>query len=97
MNLQALDGKTLIFQEIDLRSGDGHLDLFCKCICEGKFFTVCFRNVSQLKMSAISYPIVISGFEMIDHLQNGWESRVRYLINDFEEDTISFFCESFSE
>ena len=37
----------------------------------------------------------IVGFEIIDNSLRGWERAKRFYVNDYEEETISFYCESF--
>jgi hypothetical protein len=36
----------------------------------------------------------ISGFEIIDQKESGWEMSHRYVIRDFENDRINFYCSS---
>lgn len=50
-------------------------------------------NDFELKNFGGSYNQIM-GFEIIDQKENGWEPNKRYLINDYENGRIKFFCRS---
>lgn len=54
-----------------------------------------FRNVSCLNIKDFSMPYQICGFEILDNKGRGWDKSLRYSVNDFEDGTIKFHCESF--
>jgi len=47
----------------------------------------------EIKQNGGSYN-QISGFEIVDQKERGWEMTHRYLIRDFEDDKINFYCRS---
>ena len=53
------------------------------------------ENVSKLKMSDISYPFQICGFEILDYSSRGYQKDSRFFVNDYEDGKLSFFCENF--
>lgn len=89
MNLQ---GKEIEILEMNLTSGDGGLTLTWKMRVEGSFLTAVFRNVSELRFDGLSVPVVIHGFEVVDHTADGWQENTAYEIRDFENGIIEFYC-----
>ncbi len=63
--------------------------------CDNMEFCCIFHNASFIKLSAVNSDFDIVGFEIIDNSLRGWERVKRFYVNDYEEDTISFYCESF--
>ena len=62
---------------------------------ETSTFSICFFNVSCLNLKELSVPMIIQGFEIIDNKSDGWDNCSRFFIHDFEEGTISFYCENY--
>ena len=54
-----------------------------------------FHNVSCLNVKDFSMPHQINGLEISDNKGRGWDKSLRYTVNDFEDGTINFHCESF--
>ena len=66
------------------------------CISEDQnTYYIVFENVSKLELSEISYPFQISGFEILDYSSRGYQKDTRFFVNDYEDGTLSFFCENF--
>ena len=61
------------------------------CKYKGSFF-----NVTNLKINNIGKEIIIYGFDIIDHKNDGWLNENRYYVYDYESDSISFYCEDFN-
>lgn len=55
-----------------------------------------FKNVTSFSLQDVSGIIHISGFEIIDHVDDGWNIENRFEIHDFENDDIYFMCQEFS-
>lgn len=88
-------GNEIEILELRLKIIEDRLELSLKLYSENMISEVIFNNVSRFRVGEISTPLVVHGFEIIDHSQNGWEKDSRYEIRDFEDDRINFFCESF--
>ena len=54
-----------------------------------------FQKVYALKLSNVSYPFQICGFEIQDNILRGFDNASRYFVNDYEDGEQSFYCESF--
>ncbi|MCI8361941.1 MAG: hypothetical protein HFJ41_02110 [Clostridia bacterium] len=54
-----------------------------------------FKNVTNFSLQDSSRIIIISGFEIIDHKEDGWTLENRFEINDFENGNIHFMCQEF--
>ncbi|WP_055105781.1 hypothetical protein [Paenibacillus ihumii] len=55
-----------------------------------------FTNVSSLEVKGFfggGYNQIL-GFEIIDYGRDEWEKATRYFINDYENSTLKFYCES---
>lgn len=55
-----------------------------------------FQNVTTLSLKEVSGVIYISGFEIIDHKEDGWNVESRFEIHDFENDELHFMCQDFN-
>lgn len=54
-----------------------------------------FNEVNNLKMNSIGGKYnQIMGFEVIDQLSLGWEQEQRYVVREYENGTLEFFCKS---
>lgn len=87
-----IEGRITIFSFRLSYEGD-IWQIYIKALYEGKTYDCVFINVSSLKMNMYEYDLVIEGFHIIDNLLRGWEKDKRYLVSDYESDTISFYCE----
>lgn len=55
--------------------------------------TVKFSSVVNLSLERIGGEYnQISGFEITDKTEDGWEKNNRFLVNDYEDGSISFIC-----
>ena len=61
---------------------------------ENSYFII-FQNVSKIKLSEISYPFQICGFEILDYSSRGYQNDSRFFVNDYEDGKLSFYCEDF--
>ncbi|MCU6793526.1 hypothetical protein OB236_15585 [Paenibacillus sp. WQ 127069] len=51
-----------------------------------------FHNLGSLQLNAGGTAIQLTGFEILDIMDSGWESR-KYLVRDYEnEDDFKFYC-----
>lgn len=69
---------------------------FCSEEAEGQFEMILkFNNVSSLKLSGFGSAFnQISGFNIRNFKESGFEKERRYLIEDYEDDLLNFYCES---
>lgn len=93
--MEIFQGNEIEILEMLLKNVDEHLELSWKIYFEKVIYRITFYNVSRVKVRELSSPVVVWGFEIIDHSQNDWEKDSKYEIRDFEDDCINFFCESF--
>ena len=89
-----IQGKSLLISKLMFDANNKLLEMHVTL--EGKKMFMKFINVSQLKISNLFSEFLIAGFELIDQINNGWQPENRYYVHDFEQDTISFYCESIS-
>lgn len=54
-----------------------------------------FKNVTDFSLQNVSGIINISGFEILDHKEDGWSIENRYEVHDFENGDIHFMCQEF--
>ena len=87
-----LQGKAVRVERV-VMDCDNHFTLSMNCSVHNFPLTIIFRNVSNLSFQGISFPFDINGFEIIDNGEKGWENTVRYMIHDFEDGIICFYCE----
>ena len=91
-----INGKSIIIGNFEIGHNDGTLYIKITCISEDKnAYFIVFENVSKLKMSDISYPFQICGFEILDYSSHGYGKDSRFFVNDYEDVRLSFFCENF--
>ncbi len=93
--VEFFQGKSFEIVEMILKNIDNQLELIWKICFENEIFMITFYNVSSFRVSEVSNPIVIQGFEIINNSPNGWEKDFTYEIRDFEDDRVNFFCEHF--
>ncbi|MBE6630419.1 MAG: hypothetical protein E7624_06185 [Ruminococcaceae bacterium] len=91
-----IDGKGIIVCDLSIGYYEKTLAVKMSCIAEDhNTYFIVFENVSKLKMSDISYPFQICGFEILDYSSRGYQKDMRFYANDYEDGKISFYCESF--
>ena len=88
-----IQGKELVVLEISICYTDCQLELVLKGLFNKTSFIVCFYNVSRINIQMLSNPMVIHGFEIVCNKQEGWDRDSNYMVHDFEDNCISFFCE----
>lgn len=81
--------------EMSISNKKDQLDLRLKFSSEHKVSEILFYNVSRIRITNMSPPFVIYGFEIINHTNDGWEKQLQFEIRDFEDDCIHFFCERY--
>ena len=94
MKLEEILGKTLEITQMNITREGSQAILFLNTKIETKNISLQFNNVSGLQINDLNMPFQICGFEVIDNKTMGWEKSKRYKIHDFEDDRISFFCET---
>ena len=91
-----IDGKSIVISDFQIENYDEKLHIKITCISEDQnTYLIIFENVSMLKLSDISYPFQIGGFEILDYSSRGYQKDSRFFVNDYEDGTLSFFCENF--
>ena len=91
-----IDGKSITMCHFEIVYDDESLCVKMTCISEDQnAYFIVFENVSKLKLSDISYPFQICGFEILDYSSRGYQKDVRFFVNDYEDGKLSFFCENF--
>ena len=88
-------GKSVTVSSFCLEHDEGTLAVKMQCVSEdGEPYFVIFQNVSKLKLSDISYPFQVGGFEIADNSARAYQKDCRFFVSDYEDDTLSFYCES---
>ena len=91
-----VNGKSIVVYDFQIENDNEKLHIKITCISENQnAYFIVFENVSKLKMSDISYPFQICGFEILDYISRGYQNDSRFFVNDYEEGKLSFFCENF--
>ncbi len=91
-----VEGKSIIVCDFEIAHNDDLLCVKMNCISEDEnTYFIIFENVSKLKLSDISYPFQICGFEILDYSGRGYQGDSRFFVNDYEDGRLSFFCERF--
>ena len=91
-----INGKSIIIRDFEIEHNDGVLYIKMTCISEDQnAYFIVFENVSKVKLSEISYPFQICGFEILDYSSRGYQGDSRFFVNDYEDGKLSFFCENF--
>ncbi|MBQ3489460.1 MAG: hypothetical protein IJA86_02595 [Clostridia bacterium] len=94
--LSQIDGKSITVQDFLIEHEEETLTVKITCITENQnSYFIIFENVSKLKLSEISYPFQICGFEILDYSSHGYQKDNRFFVNDYEDGTLSFYCENF--
>ena len=91
-----IDGKSIVVCDFSIEHNDEKLAVKMSCISEDRnAYFIVFENISNLKLSEISYPFQVCGFEILDYSSRGYQKDSRFFVNDYEDGMISFFCEDF--
>ena len=91
-----VDGKSIMVCDFQVVYDDEALAIKMTCVSEDQnTYFIVFENISKLKLSEISYPFQICGFEILDYNSRGYQKDSRFFVNDYEDGIISFFCENF--
>ena len=91
-----IDGKSIMVFDFQVMYDGEALTIKMTCISEDQnAYFIVFENVSKLKLSEISYPFQICGFEILDYSSRGYQKDSRFFVNDYEDGRLSFFCENF--
>ena len=94
--ISKVDGKSMIVCGFEIFSDNDSLCVKMSCVSEDQnTYFIVFENVSKLKLSDISYPFQIGGFEILDYSTRDYQNDTRFFVNDYEDGTLSFFCEKF--
>ena len=92
----SINGKSIIVCDFLIEHNDENLDVKMSCASEDQnTYCIVFENVSKLKLSDISYPFQICGFEILDYSSRGYQKDSRFFVNDYEDGKLSFYCENF--
>lgn len=91
-----INGKSITVYDFEIAHNDDSLCIKMSCISEDQSaYFIVFENVSKLKLSDISYPFQICGFEISDYSSREYQKDIRFYVNDYEDEKISFYCEKF--
>ena len=91
-----VDGKSIMISDFQIENHDEKLHIKITGISEDQnAYFIVFENISRLKLSEISYPFQICGFEILDYSSRGYQKDSRFFVNDYEDGKFSFFCENF--
>lgn len=94
--ISQIDGKSIAVHDFTIETEGEALNIRMSCVDEEqKSYLILFWNVSKLKLSEISYPFTVCGFEILDYQTRGYQKDSRFFVNDYEDGTLSFYCESF--
>lgn len=91
-----INGKSIIIVNFEIGHNDGTLYIKMMCISEDQnAYFIVFENVSQVELREIFYPFDICGFEILDYSSRGYQNDSRFFVHDYEDGSLSFFCEKF--
>ena len=78
-----VDGKSITVCDFEIKHNDEKLCITMTCISEDEnAYFILFENVSNVKLSEISYPFRVCGFEILDHSSRGDQNDSRFFVND---------------
>ncbi len=95
MNIDKIQGKAIDVIDFNLNVNKTDSMIAMKFLIKDEVVRMIFHNVSSLNIKNFSMPYQIGGFEILDNNDKGWEKSHRYSVNDYEDGTIKFYCESF--
>lgn len=91
--LNTLQGQTIYILEIKTSYNTHHNTLTMKLLFNNQEHILKFINPSRISLNCISFPLSITGFEIINNSDKGWDDLSLYLVRDFEDNQLSFYCE----
>lgn len=92
--LEALsNNQSLIIHQMTLMHKNNQYTLEIIAQGDENNLRIVFDNVSSFFVKQIYTPLSIGGFQVIDRIDMGWSSDVRYQIRDYEDNALGFFCE----
>ncbi len=94
-NLKFVQGQELSISELRVTQNNGSIEIEMNVECAQKLFAMKFYNAANIRIQAMSNPLVIEGFELVDNKSRQWDRTSRYTVSDFETDSIEFVCEDF--
>ena len=94
-NIDMIQGQEIQVIDFNLSVNGIESVLTMSFLLKDEVMRMIFHNVSCLNINNFSMPYQICGFQIIDNKGRGWDKSVRYTVNDFEDRTIEFHCESF--
>ncbi|MBE6676583.1 MAG: hypothetical protein E7594_07070 [Ruminococcaceae bacterium] len=95
MQLENLNGQSITVHSFSVAHGDASLTITISCTTQnGTACEILFDGVSCLKLGEVSYPFQVCGFEILNYSAHGYSRDCRYLIHDYEDGKLSFFCEN---
>ena len=94
--LSEINGSSVTVSEFSIEHSCGALAVKMQCAAEnGKSYFIIFQNVSEINMRNVVYPFQIDGFEIHDYSSRGYQKECRFFAEDYEDGTLSFYCEGF--
>ena len=96
ISLSELNGQSVEILELTLRREEADVSLLLTLLLNGEAVSLRCENVHGLKVDALSYPLQIAGFEIVDNCEKGWDDSTRYTVRDYEDGILEFHCETIS-
>ena len=91
--LEQLCGSSVLVEQIILEHhGDVNLMTLIVLNNQNRYKIQC-HAVTAVCINCPRFPMWVEGFEVVDNQQFGWQSDSRYRVYDFEENTLSLYCE----
>ena len=93
ITLNDLNGQSVELLKLTLERTDVGVTLQLTLSLNGNIISLGCENVHGLTMDALSYPLQIAGFEIVDNCEKGWDDSTRYTVRDYEDGILEFHCE----
>lgn len=90
--LQAISS-TVTIERFFLATCQNEINALLRISGNNKNFELVCRNAHGISLDDISAPFQISGFEIRDNSELGYQADSRYTVCDYEDGAISFYCE----
>ena len=94
-DIMIIQGQEMKIINLNLSIDGYEATLTIKALVNKKNVCVVFHNVSNLTIDELSMPFQITGFQILDNKNKGWDKSIRYTVLDFEQDNIRFYCECY--
>ena len=94
-HFEIFPGQSITITEIRLFFDNAQLKLVLAIVADKIQHILSFANVSRLYIQNISAPIEIQSLEIVDNSSLGWGRESTYLVRDFEDNMLSFYCEDY--